>query len=72
MSRQEKQTRSGLNSSGGIADRLGPLDVWKEREIENALPHLRLAPMNKISEIGHPDGIDLLAGEEDIKNRVHM
>jgi hypothetical protein len=27
--------------------------------------------MNKISKIGHPDGVDLLAREEDIKNRFH-
>ena len=60
-----------LELGGGIADRLAPLGFGKEGQIENALPHVRLAPMNKISEIGHPDGIDLLAGEKDVENRIH-
>ena len=55
----------------GIADRAAPLGVWKEGQIEDALPHVRLAPMNKISEIGHTNGIDLLAGEKHIQNRIH-
>ena len=64
MSRQEKQTRSGLNSVAASRIALAPLRVGKERQIEDALPDLRLPAMNKISEIGHPDGIDLLAGEK--------
>ena len=71
MSRQEKQTRSGLNSVAASRTALAPLGFGKEGQIEDALPHVRLAAMNKISEIGHTDGIDLLAGEKDIKNRIH-
>jgi len=52
----------------GIADRAAPLGFGKEGQIEDALPYVRLAPMNKISEIGHTNGIDLLAGEKDVKN----
>jgi hypothetical protein len=55
----------------GIADCLAPLGVWKEGQIEDALLHIRLSPMNKISEIGHTNGIDLLAREEDVENRFH-
>ena len=56
----------------GIADRIAPLGFGKEGQIEDALPYLWLAPMNKISEIGHTDGVDLLAGEENIKNGIHV
>jgi hypothetical protein len=55
----------------GIADCSAPLGVWKEGQIENTLLYIRLSPMNKISEIGHTNGIDLLAREENIKNRIH-
>ena len=61
----------GLELGCGIADRAAPLGFRKERQIEDALPHFRLASMNKISEIGHPDGIDLLARKKDVKNRFH-
>jgi len=61
-----------LEFGGGIADRTAPLAFGKEREIEDALPHVRLAAMNKVSEIGHSDGIDLFAGEENIKNGIHF
>jgi hypothetical protein len=37
---------------------------------DNALPHLRLASMNKIGEIGRADEIDFFAGEENIENGV--
>ena len=57
--------------SGGIADCPDSLAVRKEGEIENTLPYIRLAPMNKVSEIRHTDGIDLLAREKNIKNRFH-
>ena len=60
-----------LELSSGIANRADPLGIGKEGEVENALPHIRLASMNKISEIGHTDGIDLLAREENIQNRVY-
>ncbi len=60
-----------LELGGGIANRTDPLGVWKEREIEDPLPHLWLTPMNKISEIGHPNGVDLLTREEDVENRIH-
>jgi hypothetical protein len=38
----------------------------------NALPHVRFTPMNKVGEIGHPNGGDLLAGEKNIKNGIHF
>jgi hypothetical protein len=60
-----------LELGGRIADCAAPLAVGKEREIEDSLPHIRLPPMNKISEIGHTDGIDLFAREENVKNRIH-
>ena len=61
-----------LELGGGIANRTDPLGVGKEREIENALPHIRLAPMNKISKIGHTDRVDFLARQENIKNGIHF
>ena len=56
---------------GCIADCTDSLAVRKEGEIENTLPHIRLAPMNKISEIRHPDGVDLLTGKKNVKNGIH-
>src|SRR5262245_25120265 len=61
-----------LELGRSIADCTTPLGVGKEGQIENALPHIRPAAVNKISEIGHTDGIDLLAGKENIKNRIHV
>lgn len=43
-----------LELSGGIANRADPLGIGKEGEVENALPRIQLAPMNKVSEISHP------------------
>ena len=57
--------------SGSIADCPDSLAVRKEGEIENTLPYIRLAPMNKVSEIRHTDGIDLLAREKEVKDRIH-
>jgi hypothetical protein len=57
-----------LELRGGIADCMAPLGFRKQREIEDALPHLRLAPMNKIGKVGHTDGVDLLARQKYVKN----
>jgi hypothetical protein len=57
-----------LELGGGITNRTAPLGIGKEGEIEDALPHIRLAAVNKISEISHPDGIDLFAGEKDVED----
>ncbi len=61
-----------LELGGSIADRGAPLVFGKEGEIEDTLPHLRLASMNKVSQIGDPDGVDLFAGQENIENRFHQ
>ena len=53
---------------GCIADCTDSLAVRKEREIENTLPYIRLASMNKISEIGHTNGVDLFARKKNIKD----
>ena len=44
-----------LEFGGGIPDRAGSVGDGKEREIEDALPDVRLAAMNKIGEIGDTD-----------------
>lgn len=54
-----------------IADRSTPLVLGKEGEIQNTLPHLRFASMDKVSEISHPDGVDLFARKKDVENRIH-
>ena len=44
---------------------------WKQREIENALTDVGLSPMDKVRQVGDPDGIDLLAREKDVEDRIH-
>jgi hypothetical protein len=44
------------------------LGVRKEGQVKDALPYIRLAPMNKIGEIAHTNGVDLLAGKEDVED----
>ena len=60
-----------LELSGGIANRPDPLGIGKERQIKDTLPHVRLTPMNKVSEIGHTNGVDLLAWEKNVEDRFH-
>jgi hypothetical protein len=38
------------------------------RQIQDALPNPGPPPMDKIRQVGHPDGIDLLAGKKDVEN----
>jgi len=52
---------------GGIADGLASLCDGKERQIENALAYLRFPAMDKVRQVGNPDGIDLRTGEENVE-----
>ena len=60
-----------LEFRGCIADGLASLSDWKQREIKNALTNVRFPPMDKVRQVGDPDGIDLLAGEEDAEDRIN-
>ena len=60
-----------LKLGSGIANGTDPLAVREKGKIKDALPHIRFTAMNKISEIGHADGIDLLTREEDVEDGVH-
>ncbi len=49
-----------------IAEGLAALGRGKEREIQDLLAHLRPPAMDKVRQIGDPDGVDLFAREEDV------
>ncbi len=51
-----------------ISDRLAALRHGKQREVEDSLVNLRLSPMDKVGQVGDPDRIDLLTGEENVEN----
>ena len=57
-----------LELGGRIADRIDTLRIGIEGQIEDALPHIRLATMDKVSKIGHPDGVDFFARQKNVKN----
>ena len=54
---------------GGIANRPAPLGDGKQGQIENTLANFRFAPMNEIGQVRNADRIDLLAWEENVKDR---
>lgn len=66
-----KANQIRLELRGGIPDGLTPLRDGKQREIQNSLSDLRFPPMDKVRQVGDPDGIDLFAREKNIQNRVH-
>jgi len=54
-----------------LADGTAPLRGRIQRQIEDALADLRLAAVDEVGQVGHPDGIDLLAGEKNVKDGIH-
>jgi hypothetical protein len=64
--READQVRFELHRR--IANGLAALLHGIQRQVENPLPDLRLPPMDEVRQVGDPDGIDLLAGKEDVKN----
>ena len=75
--------REDLNVSPGKADEiwlepgcrltedLSALTKRVERQIQNLLPDVRAAPMDKVRQVGDPDRVDLLAWQEDVENGPH-
>ena len=60
-----------LELSRRIPDCLGPLREGKQGQVKNTLADVRLPSMDKVRQIGNPDRIDLLTGEEDVQYRCH-
>ena len=44
---------------------------WIQRQVEDALTHIRLSSMNKIGQVGDTDRVHLFARQEDIKDGIH-
>src|SRR5438105_3114097 len=60
------------SSLGELSDRLRPALQRDLREIQNVLAKIRAAFMDVVSEIRAADRIDLLAGQEDIQDALHV
>src|SRR5439155_24237520 len=57
---------------GGLAHGLGALAGGNLRQVENALADLRVALVDVVGEIGAADRIDLLAGQKDVEDALHL
>jgi hypothetical protein len=64
--RKADQVRFELR--GGIADSLAALRDGKQREIEDPLTYLRFPSVDKVRQVGDPNGIDFFARKENVED----
>src|SRR5439155_2042282 len=62
----------GTESLGSLAQGLCALARWDLRQVEDTLADLRVTLVNVIGEIRATDRIDLLTGEEDVQDALHL
>ena len=60
-----------LEFSDDLPDHAAAPRHWIQRQVEDALTHIRLPSMNKIGQVGDTDRVHLFAGEENVKDRIH-